>query len=278
MAVDLHTHSRLSDGGVMPSVIIEMAIARRLHAIALTDHDLIDGNPEAARTAAGRIEFVPGVELSVEWKGHGMHLLAYWTEPDTPLSDRLDEIRRGRETRNLEIVDTLNGLGIPITIEEVWEEAEIGVIGRPHFAKVLVHKGVVNTVPEAFDQYLANGRPAYRKRMRVPADEMVELAWRSGAVPVVAHPHTLGDNREQFTELFPELKRLGVAGVECHYVEYTPDQRLRFARSAESLGLVATGGSDYHEKYKEGIEVGVGRGDLVVPDEALERLSERRKP
>lgn len=272
MAVDLHTHSRLSDGGVRPSAIVEMAVARGLSAISLTDHDLIDGNAEAAAAAKGRISFIPGVELSVEWRDRGMHLLAYWVVDGTPLADRLEEIRRGREHRNVEMIQALQDLGIEMTIDEVEAEAEVGVVGRPHFAAVLVAKGHVETVGEAFDHYLAAGRPAYRPRARVPAEEMMALAWGSGAVPVVAHPHTLADDRDDFTALFPTLARLGVAGVECHYVEYPPEVRARTAALAETAGLIPTGGSDYHERYKPGIEVGVGLGDLDVPDETVERL------
>ena len=277
MAVDLHTHSRLSDGGVVPEAIIDMAVQRGLAAVALTDHDLIDGNGAAAAAAEDRIAFVPGVELSVEWERRGMHLLVYWVEEDTPLGERLEGIRNVRQRRNLEIVDALQGLGIDVTLEEVEAEAEIGVIGRPHFAGVLVERGVVADVPEAFDRYLAVGRPAYRRRERVSAAETIDLAWESGAVPVVAHPHTLADGRDQFTRLFPTLAALGVAGVECHYVEYPPRVRASAAALAEREGLVPTGGSDYHGRYKPGIEVGVGRGDLEVPDEAVERLWERRR-
>ena len=276
MAVDLHTHSRLSDGGVMPGRIVEMAIARGLTTIALTDHDLIDGNEEAALMAGDRIAFIPGVELSVEWEGRGMHLLAYWTSVDTPLSDKLEEIRAGRHSRNLEIIDALKELGVPVTLEEVEKEAEVGVVGRPHFAAVLMDKGVVDSVGAAFEHFLAAGRPAYRPRQRVSAEEMVELARQSGAVTSVAHPHTLADSREEFTHLFPSFAALGIDGVECHYVEYRPELRGRLATMAESAGLVPTGGSDYHERYKPGIEVGTGKGDLAVPDNVVERLCARR--
>jgi predicted metal-dependent phosphoesterase TrpH len=278
MAVDLHTHSRLSDGGVMPGEIVEMAIRRRLTAVALTDHDLIDGTDEAAAAAGGRIDFIPGVELSVQWEGRGMHLLAYWIEDGSPLADRLEEIQEGRRVRNLEMIDTLQALGVDITYAEVEEEAEVGVIGRPHFAGVLERKGYVQSKGQAFDEYLAAGRPAYRPRKRVRADEMIDLARESGAVTSVAHPHTLADNRDEFVHLFPGFATLGVDGVECHYVEYPPEMRQSTAELAEAVGLIPTGGSDYHERYKPGIEVGIGRGDLDVPDEAVERLAERRRP
>lgn len=277
MAVDLHTHSRLSDGGVMPGAIVEMAVRRGLTTVALTDHDLIDGVDEARAAADGRIGFIPGVELSVEWEGRGMHLLAYWIGPGTPLAERLAEIQEGRRIRNLEMIDALNGLGIDITLAEIEEEAEVGVVGRPHFAGVLERKGIVGSKGEAFEHYLATGRPAYRPRRRVVVHEMIELARLSGAVTAVAHPHTLADSRDEFTALFPAFAGLGVDGVECHYVEYPPDVRRNAAALAEAADLVPTGGSDYHERYKPGIEIGVGRGDLVVPDEVVERLAARRR-
>jgi predicted metal-dependent phosphoesterase TrpH len=277
MAVDLHTHSRLSDGGVMPAEIVEMGIRRGLTTIALTDHDLIDGIPEAEAAADGRIGFIPGVELSVQWDGRGMHLLAYWVTEGSPLADRLAQIQEGRRARNLEMIDALQALDVDISYEEVEEEAEVGVIGRPHFAGVLERKGYVQSKGQAFDEYLATGRPAYRPRQRVRAEEVIELARASGAVTSVAHPHTLADNRDDFIHLFPRFTDLGVDGVECHYVEYHPDMRASTARRAKENGLIPTGGSDYHERYKLGIEVGIGRGNLDVPDEVVERLSERRR-
>lgn len=278
MAVDLHTHSRLSDGGVMPAEIVEMAIARRLTAIALTDHDLIDGLAEARQAAAGAIEFVPGVELSVQWRDRGMHLLAYWVSEGTPFAEELHRIQEGRAERNVQMVDKLQALGLEVTLDEVIEEAEIGVVGRPHFAGVLERKGYVASKGEAFEHYLGTGKPAYVARKRVPADKMIRLARESGAVTAVAHPHTLADNRDDFMDLLPDFAEAGIDGVECHYVEYAPDMRLRLAGFANDLGLVPTGGSDYHERYKLGIQVGIGRGDLVVPDETVERLAERRRP
>ena len=276
MAVDLHTHSRYSDGSDSPAEIVAEAKALGLDAVALTDHDLLDGIDEAVDAAGTDIELVPGTELSVQWEGKAMHLLAYWVGHDSPLADRLDEIQRGRMARNHEMVEALVGLGIDITMEELEAEAGIGVIGRPHFAAILVRKGAVETIGEAFDQYLAAGRPAYRPRVRVEAAEAMELTRRSGAVPVVAHPHTLADDADEFSHIFPRFAELGAVGIECYYVEYPRDQRERMAAAVEDLGLVATGGSDYHGTYKPGVALGWGKGDLVVPDSCLERLAERR--
>jgi predicted metal-dependent phosphoesterase TrpH len=276
MAVDLHTHSRYSDGSDSPTEIIENAKRIGLSAIALTDHDLIDGLEEARQAAGSDIEMIPGAELSVEWEGKGMHLLAYWIDHGSPLADRLAGIQQGRIARNHEMVDALVGLGIDINMEELEAEAEMGVVGRPHFAAILVRKKAADSIKDAFDKYLAAGRPAYRPRERVDAAEAMSLARESGSVPVVAHPHTLADDAEGFSHLFPTFKELGAAGIECYYVEYTQDIRERMAAVVTDLGLVATGGSDYHGTYKPGIALGSGRGDLMVPESCLEQLMEAR--
>jgi predicted metal-dependent phosphoesterase TrpH len=276
MAVDLHTHSRYSDGSDSPSAIVAKAKSIGLSAIALTDHDLLDGIDEAMQAAGTDIELVPGTELSVQWKGKGMHLLAYWVDHGSPLADRLAEIQLGRVARNHEMVDALAELGIDITMDELKTEAEMGVIGRPHFAAILVRKGAAATIQDAFDGYLAVGRPAYRPRVRVEASEAMSLARESGAVPVIAHPHTLADDAAGFSHLFSEFVALGAVGIECHYAEYPQSLRLQMAAEVEDLGLVATGGSDYHGTYKPGIALGSGKGDLAVPDSCLDRLQERR--
>jgi predicted metal-dependent phosphoesterase TrpH len=278
MAVDLHTHSRASDGSDPPARIIESAVAAGLTGVALTDHDTLAGISEARLAAAsGEIRLVPGVELSVEWQTGPMHLLAYWIGPEPgPLQDRLAALRSGRAERNRQIVDALQAMGLDVTLEEVEEEAGGGTVGRPHIAAVLLRKGRVGTVAEAFDSYLARGRPAYRDRPRLSAAEAVHLTRESGGVAVVAHPHTVADTAGDFSIAFRSFADLGVAGIECHYSEYPPDLRIRLARMAEGLGLIATGGSDYHGRYKPGLALGTGRGDLRVPDQALADLESAR--
>jgi len=277
MAVDLHTHSSYSDGSDHPADIVEQAVAAGLTAMSLSDHDTFEGIAEAEAAARGRITFVPGVELSVDWQGRAMHLLAYWAGPDpSPLADGLQVVRDSRVSRNVEIVDALREMGVPIQLDDVLEEAGHGVVGRPHIAAVLMRMGVVESVADAFDRYLANGRPAYRPRRRLTVDEAVRLAGESGGVTVVAHPHTVADDADDFRATFGAIADLGIDGVECHYPEYPPDLRRSLAAWANELGLVPSGGSDYHGTYKPGLSIGTGRGDLVVPDETVERLAARR--
>jgi predicted metal-dependent phosphoesterase TrpH len=278
MAVDLHTHSSYSDGTARPAEVVAAAADRRLAALALTDHDTLDGIAEARRAAdAAGLLLIPGVELSVGWNARAMHLLAYWIEPGPgPLQDRLGEIQQGRAARNEQIAEALDELGFDITMEEIRAIAGDGVVGRPHFAVALMQRGAVGSIAEAFDRYLAKGRPAYRPRKRLSAAEAVALAGRSGGVTSVAHPHTVADESSAFEAAFSGFANLGITGVECHYVEYPPETRRRMVAIARNAGLAPTGGSDYHGRNKPGIEVGIGRGDLVVPDEVLEELTSAR--
>ena len=278
MAVDLHLHSNCSDGSLTPQEIVTGAVAAGLTAMALTDHDTLEGLAAAAASARQQsIQFVGGTELSVLWREQSMHMLVYFLDPEPgPLQDRMEELRQSRPQRNHQIAARLQGLGLSVTIEEVVAEAGGGVTGRPHFAGVLIRKGYVANVPEAFDRYLAAGRPGYVDRQRLTAREAIELSRKSGAVPVIAHPHTLNLRAEEFASGFGELVEIGLGGIEAYYGEYTPQMRSRIAAICSDLGIVATGGSDYHGRYKPHLEIGTGKGDLRVPDEAFASLVEAR--
>ncbi len=275
MAVDLHTHSTASDGTDPPAQVVASAAALGLSALALTDHDTLGGIP-AARAAAAQhgIELVAGTELSVEWPAGTMHLLCYFLDPERPgpLQERLDEVRAARDGRNRQMVERLRSLGCGITWDEVAAEAREGVVGRPHLAAVLVAKGHAESVPDAFDRYLASGRPAYVDRYRLGWREAARLAAAEGSVAVVAHPHTLGVGAADYAAAFTELAAGGVRGIEAYYGEYEPEVRANLAAIAARLGMVATGGSDYHGAYKPLVALGAGRGDLAVPDQALADL------
>lgn len=272
MAVDLHTHSRISDGSDSPTALVEKASAASLSAIALTDHDTQQGIPEA-RAAADRsgIELIPGVEVSC---GKGTHLVVLFLEPGQgPLQDRLATVREGRETRNARMVDRLVELGIDITLEEVEEEAGEGVVGRPHFAAVLIRKGVIGSPQEAFERFLAAGGAAYIPRETFTIEEAIPLARQSGAVPVLAHPHTpqLGD--VSLLDYLERLRDLGLVGMEVLYPGFDRDRRAQYGELADRLGLIASGGSDYHGRYKPHIRLGRGiDGDVHVPESVLEDL------
>jgi predicted metal-dependent phosphoesterase TrpH len=274
MSVDLHTHSTYSDGSATPEEIVAAAARAGLAGIALTDHDNLDGIARCrAAAAAAAIEFIPGTELSVEWRDRSMHMLVYFLEPGTgPLQDRMESLRRGRAERNVKIAARLRDNGIDITIDEVAAAAGSPVVGRPHFAGVMIEKGYVATVAEAFDLYLAAGRPGYVDRPRLAAVAAIELATASGGIAVIAHPHTLGLTGSEYPTAFRELVTAGLGGIEAYYGEYSPELRTRIAAICADLGIVATGGSDYHGTYKPHLRVGIGTGDLRVPDRAMEDL------
>jgi hypothetical protein len=276
MAVDLHTQSTASDGSESPSALVDMAVGLGLSVLALTDHDTLEGISEA-RDSAERsgINLISGTEISLDYLG-GMHLVVLWLEPGPgPLQDRLGGLQDGRGGRNAAIVEALTDLGMPVTLEEVIEQSGGGSVGRPHIAAVMMRKGYVESVAEAFDLWLGTGRPAYAARPRLSPEEAIGLARDSGGVPVLAHPHTLGINRShEMADVLVRLRSAGLVGLEAMYAAYHRHEREGYADLARRFGLVASGGSDYHGSYKPGLELGTGYGDLVVPDHVVDQLRE----
>jgi predicted metal-dependent phosphoesterase TrpH len=274
--IDLHTHSTVSDGSDPPERIPELAAANGCRAVALTDHDRLDGlDAAAARAAAVGVELVRGVEISCEHRGT-MHLLVYFLPAgEGPLQDELHRLQQARDDRNRRLADRLAVLGLPVTYEEIMAEAGGKGAGRPHVASILVRKGVVGSIQEAFDVWLAKGRPAYLEKARLAPDVAVRLAVASGGVPVLAHPLSLDLSAESTSAVVAALAGFGLAGVEAWYGRYTPSDREGIAAVAAAHGLVATGGSDYHGRFKPDLQVGVGRGDLHVADGVLEELRDR---
>jgi predicted metal-dependent phosphoesterase TrpH len=275
--IDLHTHSTVSDGSDPPERIPELAAAAGCTAVALTDHDRLDG-VAAAAAAAQRlgIEFVSGCELSCEFAGT-MHVLVYWLEPgEGPLQDELVRLQQARETRNRRLAERLGEHGLPVTYEEMVAEAGGDGVGRPHVAAILVRKGVVASIQEAFDTWLAKGQPGYVDRERLSPADALALAKASGGVPVLAHPLSLGLEGAELERTVAELTGYGLVGLEATYGRYSPEEREGLAGLARRFDLVVTGGSDYHGTYKPDLAVGVGRGDLDVAPAALEALASRR--
>lgn len=276
--IDLHTHSTVSDGSEAPERIPELAAAAGCSAVALTDHDRVDGLGAAgARAAELGVELVPGCEISCERPVGTMHLLVYFLDPGGgPLVDELARLQGSRDERNRRMANRLADLGLPVSYEEIVEEAGGSGAGRPHVAAVLVRKGVVSTPQEAFDLYLAKGKPGYVDKLRLEPEPAVCLARHSGGVPVLAHPLSLGLEPPDLDSAVGELADAGLQGLEAVYGRYSNEEREGLASLAGRHGLVATGGSDFHGTYKPGLSVGTGEGDLDVPDSVLAELAERR--
>ena len=278
MAVDLHTHSRVSDGSDSPTELMANAAIAGLNAVALTDHDTLGGLDEA-QIEADRlgIRLVRGVELSVEWDRGGMHMVVLFLGQDGPLQARLSYLQQARSTRNEHMVALLQSLEYDISLDEVIDESGGGVVGRPHMAAILVRKGYFPDPPAVFDQLLGNGQPGYLSRVRLQPHDAIKLARASGGVPIIAHPHTLGlDRASEYAETMADLAEAGLGGIECFYGDYEPERQADLAAATRAFGLIPSGGSDYHGTYKEGLLLGTGRGDLHVHDHVLEELEANR--
>ena len=275
--IDLHTHSTVSDGSDAPERIPVLAAEAGCTAVALTDHDRLDGI-DAARASAAEVgvELVAGCELSCEvgdlW-GHGtMHVLVYFLEPgEGPLQDELVHLQQVRDRRNEIMCERLD-----LSYDDLQAEAGGIGAGRPHAAALLVRAGRAESIQDAFDRWLAKGRPGYVEKVRLAPADALRLAVASGGMPVLAHPRSLELEPAALRSAIDELRTLGLVGMECEYGRYDAEARSALRDLAASLDLVATGGSDHHGTYKPDLRVGVGRGDLSVPDTALDQLKARR--
>jgi len=275
--VDLHTHSSASDGVYPPQEVVERADAVGLKAVALTDHDTTAGVAEAlaAGEAAG-IEVIPALEISTEFEGGACHILGYLLDPDEAgLARLLETARQGRARRNAAILDRLNDLGFRLAMEEVTRRRPTGTVTRAHFAAAMLEKGYVRTWDEAFEKYLGRGKSAYVARRRVePADAIAAIRGADG-LAALAHPRQLNRSVAETEDWLRHLVGLGLEGVEV----WTPDHSATLARHYEEmarrLGLLETGGTDWHGRADSDIRLGVGRGHLAVHYAVVERIKAR---
>jgi len=257
--IDLHTHSNASDGSLPPREVVRLAKERRLKALALTDHDTIDGLSEAV--AAGQeigIEVIPGVEISARHAHGSMHILGYFLDYKSELlARRLAVLQKARKDRNPQIIAKLNDLGIPLTMAQVERISGGGQVGRPHIARALYEGGYVRSLQEAFDVYLGNNGRAYVSKFRFPPEEALAMIRDAQGIPVLAHPFTLGlHTSETLRLLLQELMALGLAGMECYYPEHSSVQEALYLSLARELGLLITGGSDFHGDNKPEVTLG----------------------
>ena len=257
--VDLHIHSSASDGSYPPAEVVRLAKEGGLTAMALTDHDTVDGLPEAV--AAGQeygVEIIPGVEISAQFPGGTMHILGLFVDYHNGLLDqRLAVLKQARLDRNPQIINKLNALGIPITMARVEEISGGGQVGRPHIARALMELGAVRDLQEAFDKYLGWHKPAYVSKFRFPPDQALAMIREAQGIPILAHPFTLGlGSAYALKNLIVELKGLGLAGLEVFYPEHTREQEALYLKLARELNLVISGGSDFHGLNKPEITLG----------------------
>jgi predicted metal-dependent phosphoesterase TrpH len=269
--VDLHTHTTASDGTLTPRELVRLAARRGVRVLAITDHDSTEGLGEALDEARAwpLLTIVPGIEINCDVEGAEVHVLGYLMDYEAGWFQAFCRAQREeRRARVHRMAARLAELGLPIDAGEVLALVREGSAGRPHVAQVMVARGYVKTVREAFDRYLAAGRPAHVPRVKLGPPDAVRLLRRAGGVPVLAHPG-LADR----DALIPELVEAGLLGIECYYSEHSNEQRGRYLELCRTYDLVATGGSDFH-----GPRVRAGDpGSVTVPLRAWEALSDRAK-
>ena len=280
--VDLHTHTTASDGICTPTQLVEEAHQLNLRAVGITDHDTVQGVPEAKAVGSLKgVEVVPGVEISCSWQRKSIHLLGYYFElKESGITRLLERMRKGRVERLPKMLDKLRQLGIEINQEEVEAEAGGEAIGRPHLAQVMIRHGHVASFDEAFEKYLGYGRPAYAQRPRPTIAEGIRIILNAKGLPVIAHPFTI---KAPIEELLLELCPLGLQGVEQRYpyeyvsgrpkewYESIPRRLAQLKQLADQYDLVLSGGSDYHGA----IEGKAPLGSAHVPYRILQGLQDR---
>ncbi|MCC7493083.1 MAG: PHP domain-containing protein [Fimbriimonadaceae bacterium] len=266
--IDLHTHTTCSDGTDRPAELLAAAAAAGLRAVAITDHDTVAAYQQVAPGGSAP-ELIAGVEMSCDLEPAMLDVLGYHVEPQHPvLQTTLRALHDWREERNVQIGARLQALGLPADYAAARALAGDGELGRPHFARVLLQRGAVESISEAFDRWLGSGKPAYLPKSRLTIGEAIDSIHAAGGAAVVAHPCFLRLADTALARQLREWRSLGLDGLEVHYPEHTARQRQLYAELATALGLLITVGSDYHGSIKPQITLG-GLYPPLPADEAV---------
>lgn len=273
---DFHTHTSASDGSLSPADLIEKAKAEGLEVIAITDHDTVGGLPEALEAGkALDLMVIPGVEISIDFSPGTLHMCGYLIDIESKsIRENLVFLQKGRANRNIEIVSKLNSLGMAITMKEVADVAGADVVGRPHFAKVLLDKGYVANTKDAFDRLLAKGQPCYVDRIRLSKKDALDMIKGSGGIAVLAHPGQLNlASQDEYRAFFKDLRDIGVDGIEAYSSHHSDEENKKFASIAQELSMLITGGSDFHRDNDPMVQLGVFG---VEPDIDISIFTQRK--
>ncbi|WP_312428957.1 PHP domain-containing protein [Lacrimispora sp.] len=277
--VDLHVHSNASDGTFTPSEVVALAVEKGLAAIALTDHDTIDGLSEAQAAADGLpIEIIPGIELSCVYQGQEIHILGIYVDPtDRVFISETDALKEIRKKRNEEMIRRFQNAGISITLDEVMAGNPDTVITRAHFARILLEKGYVKNMDQAFKKYLDYSGPYCPRKEKITPEHAMKILTDCNASPVLAHPYQyhLGDKKTE--ELVCCLKDLGLQGLEVYHSSNNQYESGKLRKLARKYDLFPTGGSDFHGSNKPDISLGVGRGGLRITALLLDDIKRIRR-
>jgi len=261
--VDLHAHTTFSDGLLTPEALVARAVEKRLAALAITDHDTVEAIPRALAVAGTVLELVPGIEISTAFEGADLHILGFYVNPEHgQLRERLQRFQQERRDRAQSILERLRELGAPVDLDAVLEFAGPGVVGRPHVAQAMVRAGLVADFDDAFDRYLGSQAPAYVPRPAFSPAEAIALIHAADGVSVLAHP-----GPQMPDSVIERLKGEGLRGLEVWHPQHGNATVRRFQALAERLGLLTTGGSDFHGEHRS-----LDLGDLPVPVSVLDPL------
>lgn len=279
MICDLHIHSIYSDGTCSPEEIIDLAIKHKISAIALTDHNAIDGLPHLISASSGKnIDIATGTEFSVDYNGKELHLLALFIKPE--FFNKILDLMKGwideKEQSNINLVKALVQAGFDISYDEIKAATPNGKINRAHVATAMLKKGYVTSVEEAFKTYLSKDGVYYKEPHRTDVFEMLDFITSIGAVSVLAHPF-LNLSKDELQIFLPLAKQRGLIGMECYYSLYDTETTSASLYLADKFQLLKSGGSDFHGLRKPDIDLGVGKGNLKVPYEWYLELKKMAK-
>ena len=279
--IDLHIHTIESDGEMTPKKIIDMAIEKKIKAIAITDHDTIDGIELATEYSKGKdIKVISGIEIDTETQKGELHILGLNIDyNNNKLKKRLDELKVKRNLRNDKFIYELNKMGFDITLEDLKQVSNGKIISKPHFAKVFLKKGYIKEKKEMFDKYFNQSPLRNYKKELMTTKEAIELINIANGIAILAHPQSLKLDDNELIEKVRELKSYGLEGIECYHSNQTREQMNSYRKIAENEGLLITKGSDYHGSIvKPDIELGTGISNNIVneyEDEILFELLKR---
>ncbi len=278
--IDLHVHTTASDGTMSPEQVVKLAKQIGLKAIAITDHDTTKGLKEAALAGDKyNIEVIPGCELSVEYPKGQMHIVGLFL-PIKPkhLNSELEYLRNKRHSRNKDIIKKLNQAGVNISYEDVLDIVEPGAsVGRPHIARVLVKKGVVKDIKEAFSRYIGPDGIAYVPKTKFTPQKAISILKKEGAIVILAHPFSLNLDFDELRQEIKNLKLMGLDGMEVYYSEHNPYQIQGYLKLCNEMDLLVSGGSDFHGTVKKDISLGTGKGNLKIPYILLDTMKKYRQ-
>jgi len=277
MLIDMHTHSSCSDGILTPSELVAQAYENGISVLALTDHDTVSGCREAGEACSRYgIRFIPGAEITGR-ENDKLHILGYGIDPEDPgLNNAFIKLADGRTDCAAKICGILKEMGVDISFEEVMECVPGPSVGKPHIAEVMIRKGYVSSVAEAFEKYFRRPEIKAVKKYKLPAAEVIGLIHRSGGIAVLAHPYQLKLDDEQLYEFVRDLKDLGLDGIECYYSRYTPEMTAYYLKMADEFGLLASIGSDFHgELRKPGVKLGTGIDNSLISLQSIKEFDGR---